>query len=827
MVNLKSRIENLKKETGAMAVKELCEKAIAKIEDINEMHTSLTAKSEIENGIIEKFISDVKRMKVNDTETRKFLEREERFFNINNLGVKAAINKIAESDLTEHPALRYAINAFAKRTNVPEYIIAEEFVSVMHPFEWHPVVKECLSVIREKANENKEDFIIHKSIYNLKNSRSSYILSGINESIDDYLMNRTKASKARLVEKLNKFIFDPMVRDLANVVRESETLNVTSNSAAKASKIYAPVIVNENSETFGIGDDFYEKSGNTIRRLSENEIKNIDPVIVELSKFIAGKNVSITSEGITILSNTKKVQLVKENDNLRISVNGKEVTHADFNKIFSNAGVFRPYELKVMESINCLIENYDAIVEVEFAKRIESNLVENRRVDIIKLDESIYITQNDPSMGKRNFFKNLNAIQTKTLVNEFLSYDVSEAFVDMITVEHAEIKAIEETKKAYIQTISQLEEKLNDLSKIKDTAITESAEFQSIVKVLEEEINDLKAEYNEYVATVHNKTTLNSANEEVMAAAPEETKPDMDHSLMFSVGEKVKCLKGFIGSVIGLEDSGNRVVVLFEDGSTKVMRPQDLTSLEASNESKIEIKVDGKEIEIDSKGDEEEEEKEEEKEKEAKSTEVVNIEESLQSFNVDSKVKTHEGEFGTVIAINSVTNKLTVLMDNGKTINCGPGSLTLTGEDSIVIEEEQLKETSIEGFEVDMKVQNKEGEFGYVTAIDSVNNKVTVLYSHGVSKFCDPNNITIVKPETETIVKEGEGAGDIVKLQDGRNATVQGKSDADDTLTVVTDDGETLVVKASEVEIINDLSKEEEEQIKGQQDKGTAVRVEE
>ena len=167
MVNLKSRIENLKKETGAMAVKELCEKAIAQIEDINEMHTSLTAKSEIENGIIEKFISDVKRMKVNDTETRKFLEREERFFNINNLGVKAAINKIAESDLTEHPALRYAINAFAKRTNVPEYIIAEEFVSVMHPFEWHPVVKECLSVIREKANENKEDFIIWKHIKEL------------------------------------------------------------------------------------------------------------------------------------------------------------------------------------------------------------------------------------------------------------------------------------------------------------------------------------------------------------------------------------------------------------------------------------------------------------------------------------------------------------------------------------------------------------------------------------------------------------------------------------------------------------------------------------
>ena len=51
MVNLKSRIEDLKKATGSLTVKELCEKAYTKLAEINEMRITREANEELQNEI--------------------------------------------------------------------------------------------------------------------------------------------------------------------------------------------------------------------------------------------------------------------------------------------------------------------------------------------------------------------------------------------------------------------------------------------------------------------------------------------------------------------------------------------------------------------------------------------------------------------------------------------------------------------------------------------------------------------------------------------------------------------------------------------------------
>lgn len=63
MVNLKSRIEDLKKATGSLSVKELCEKAQAKLSEINEMRITREANEELENNLIESLIEDLKNEK--------------------------------------------------------------------------------------------------------------------------------------------------------------------------------------------------------------------------------------------------------------------------------------------------------------------------------------------------------------------------------------------------------------------------------------------------------------------------------------------------------------------------------------------------------------------------------------------------------------------------------------------------------------------------------------------------------------------------------------------------------------------------------------------
>jgi len=771
MVNLKSRIEDLKKATGSLTVKELCEKAYTKLAEINEMRITREANEELQNHLVEELINDLKNE--NDEAAKKFVVREERFFVIKNLGVKKAISAIKESDISSHPALSYAIAQFEKLNNQPEYLIAENFYARLNAFNWHPTVKESLETIKENAVKFKEDIIIHKAIYEMKNSRSSYILSGIRESLDDYILNRTKSAKAKLVEKLNKFTFDPLVRNLANAIRESHDNSLeikTSKAGTEVERIYSPVIITENSEIFAIGTDIYEKKGTNLTKLDETAISKLDPDFLTMVNFIANPSVKISEGLVTVYAKNKKVEITNE----AIKVNGKTVTRDDFAKIYMNAGVFNRSELGTMTAIDKVAENFNTIVEIEFAKRFRTPLVGNRRIDVIKLDESIYVTKEDPQMGRLDFFKNLNATQTRSIVLEFMNYDIYEAFGSMIAEDEAKLKAIEESKKTYIQTINQLEEKLSELKSIEDTYVRESAEFKTIVKSLEDEIAGLKEEYAEFVAKAHTITNVPSVSEEE-AVNPQNVTTE------FKADMRVHCKKRDCdGTVTAVNDTTGKISVLCDDGETCDCDPTDLEVLPAAvtgvKEGEIEIKIDGKKIEIES-GDSEEDDEEEGEEKEAKSKD--DDEES------DDKAEMSE--------------------DHAQT-------------------EEPAESTS--EFKANDRVEDKSERYGTVQGVNDTTGKVTVVFDDGETCECDPSELVIVE---ETGVDESAGAGDEVELEDGRRAMVQGQDDNTGELTVLTDDGETLSVDQEKVKIVSDKSaqKEVKEDVEGQQSDGDSVDIKE
>jgi hypothetical protein len=230
----------------------------------------------------------------------------------------------------------------------------------------------------------------------------------------------------------------------------------------------------------------------------------------------------------------------------------------------------------------------------------------------------------------------------------------------MLPVEESEIKAIEETKKAYIQTIAQLEEKLQDLNTIQDKDILESEEFRSMVKVIEEEIDGLKSEYNDYVAIVHKMTQITSANEEEM-----EVSSTPEPSDAFRVDDRVVCDDDCEGTVIGLEDGGNNIVVLCDNGTTKTCTGDTLKKVEASNEDHAAL---GAETET-----------------------------STTSFTPDDKVENKDERYGTVQGVNDVTGAITVVFDDGETCECNP-------EDLIIVKEKGVdKNTNKTIIEIDEK----------------------------------------------------------------------------------------------------------------------------
>ena len=681
MVNLKSRIEDLKKSTGSLSAKELCENAQTKLSEINEMRITREASNEITNSVLESLLNDLKKIEEKDSAVNTFVQREEKTFKIHNLGVKEAFEKIAESDLKSHPALSYLLEAFKASLSKPEYMTAPEFCARLNSFDWHPVIKESVNSVRENIESNKDEIAIYRAIHELKNSKSSYILSGINEALENFLLNRNKASKATLVEKLNKFTFDPLVRNLSNTIREAkegEFFVDPRKGSALVEKVYSPVMVNEDSAIFGIGNNFYERIGDKIGKLTNEEVSQLDPDFVYISRLVADSSVKVNEDNITVYARNKKV-IIKENE---ISVNDKTVSPEDFQKIYMNEAVFRRDEIETMRGISKLTENFDNIVEIEFAKSFVAPMIGNRRIDVLKINEGIYLTKEDPAMGTLDFFKNLNATQTRKIVLEFLNHDISESFADMLSEEEREIKAIEETKQTYIETISQLEEKHKELTSIVDEDVTNTPEFKEIIETLESEITGLKEEYNEFVADAHKIVNEPKANEE--SVAPELTN---DSVIDFEVDEKVFCKKIDAEAVITGIDSTSGYINLLTDGGESITCTVDEIEkiMPDVDESKVTVKVDGKEVEIEGEDDEDSEDEDDEDSDEEDEDNIKKIDEPMgeskvseSHITVGSEVELKDGRRGMVQGENESQDEYNVLTDDGE-------SHTLKGDDLKVI----------------------------------------------------------------------------------------------------------------------------------------------
>ena len=498
MKNLKNRIEDLLKSTGSLVTEE-CTTALEKLNKFNAVSYNISeeAKNELKTDIVSDLILEIKNH--TDSDVNNFIERESRLLKIHNMGIRTAIKAISESDLADMPAIAYAVETFSKN-KLPEYLIAEQFYLKLKQFDWHPVVKENLDNIKESAEKNRDDILIHIAMYEMENSSSSYILTAIKESVNNFMLKKSKYTKAQLEDKLSKFTFDPLARNLANAIRESResefSVAASQSGNAIVENIYAPILVGTDSEIFGIGNNFYVKSGNNIKKIDEHGLQSLDPNFINLTKFISSTSVKILEGEITVFTQDKKVVITEE----MIFINEKHISHKEFRRIYMNSGVFRPDELAVLRGVEQIIENYGSIVELDFAKRFTSPFIGNRRIDVIKLNENIFITKEDPAMGNTMFYENINALDARNMVLEFLNFDISESFGILLEDEEYKLKEHNKTKRTYLDTITSLEEKLQKLMDIRDTDILESTEYKSIINIINEEVADLKIEYNEFVS---------------------------------------------------------------------------------------------------------------------------------------------------------------------------------------------------------------------------------------------------------------------------------------------------------------------------------------
>jgi hypothetical protein len=227
-----------------------------------------------------------------------------------------------------------------------------------------------------------------------------------------------------------------------------------------------------------------------------------------MSSFLSQPNVEVSEGKIKIYSRDKKVEIIEEDEVLSITINGKTVSINEFNNIYLKAGIFNMQEKEVINAVHQLVEKWNLIFELDFAKSIQPTGMPNRRVDIFNLGEKIHVNKVDYLMKENLFHEDCNAVQAKNLVLEFAHYDITNAFSSMLNEKEAELRKLDDSKKKVLETITYLEERKNLLSSVDDEDVLESDEYKEVLSLIESELNSVKSIYSEINNRQRELTTL-------------------------------------------------------------------------------------------------------------------------------------------------------------------------------------------------------------------------------------------------------------------------------------------------------------------------------
>jgi len=562
-----SKIHELKRTTNLQDVKSLCETTIAAISSAIYNAVTPEARFEIERVALENLFEGLSKHPKNKLIT-KWLTNEQRLYSIKNIGVREIINSLKETEAKNDPTLAQILERFETQINqYPEVLIYEEFISALSgEYNWVPGVTTQLDALKQRIGQYKCDIDITKIIEVMKVTKSNYLLPLIEDVVNNYITNKTDQTKSHLKETLVKFSYDPFIRDIINIVMlDAKDLQLEYASGdANIEKIYSPLMyLGENEVLFNIKGTFYVKKGNNINKLKKEEVALLNKDYRALCEAINIPNVEIDKKKIKVYIGDDKA-LITENS---VTINDRKMNNKEFKdatEISQWVGNTHFYMLT-----ETLKNNFNDIVEVDFAKRIYLKENEGHAADVIRLRNNIFITTYDVTNNKSTFYRNINPIQADKIMMEHMRFDVSKTFADILPNKEKIISQINETKKEFITYIANLNEKI-EAFKLQDSLEGTKEVTKEVLDVLEEELKEVKTEYKDYVNEMEKTTDIAENVTVSIDVDGEKYTVPIPQKTSTAKGEETDQTTGTIVGAEHMEDSPASQIT-FQDDQTELL----------------------------------------------------------------------------------------------------------------------------------------------------------------------------------------------------------------------------------------------------------------
>lgn len=387
----------------------------------------------------------------------------------------------------------------------------ESFVNAMSQYTYLAPVEKAVRMVNENVRKNRLGVTITKVLEEMSESMSYYIVPLIEEDCARFVNEQTPTNRVQMRNALMPFAADPYVNYILNELEKSDMPDTSSLSEkalsikdqiklirenASVNSIYSPIqYIKENECVFNVNGDYFVKKGNTIMKFNEKYIDNLSDKFVSLCQLCNDPRVVI-DEDVIYLSSGSKIAEIHEG---YVDINGSRESRTSLRDLNEMCNKY-DYDTNFFIMASVLHENFNNIAKVGFAKHI--TLKNNNYVyaDLFRINDNIFINTVNEQLAQTTFYKNVNPIQCRNILNKHMGMNVANLFEDLLPSQNRILLKLNETKNEYENAISEYEDTIDELEEAKDACKDGSnkEKLEAAIKEANKKLEALKSEYKKW-----------------------------------------------------------------------------------------------------------------------------------------------------------------------------------------------------------------------------------------------------------------------------------------------------------------------------------------
>lgn len=454
--------------------------------------------------------------------------------NKNGLKLYDRINEVIKSDAIKNATLKNILSQYSQalKEGAFEERLYETLLHNTAKFDYLLPVERMRNAILEVAKKKNDEITLTKILEEMIASPTSYIyVDIIQEDVARYVLDPSDVNRVQLRNALTPFAADPYIGKMFEVIFfddqkrnpvggeiERQTLNITEQidlirQNARVEPIFSPVqYIKEGESIFNVHGQYYVRKNNSIALLEKKYIAKLDRKFVELCHLVNDPHVHIFEDRIEVRG-IEHTATVYEG---YVEIAGYHEDKESLRRLDEMYIKYDNYDNNFFVMCSCLLENFNKIANVNWAKRIVLN--ENNRIcaDLFKLDENVSIALHNYDVNTHTLYRGVNPIWCRNTLNEHMGLNVAYLFEDMLPDQKKIMLKLYETKNEYEESIEKYEKAIQDLKDAKADTNDESLidELDKSIEDSEKKLKEIKDEYKEWQKAAEETTKSDMGSED-------------------------------------------------------------------------------------------------------------------------------------------------------------------------------------------------------------------------------------------------------------------------------------------------------------------------